>query len=58
MDFNLTEEHLMIQKAARDFAVAELLPGVIKGRKEKRKSRKEVKEGSQGWKERRKEVKK
>ena len=29
MDFNLTEEHLMIQKAARDFAVAELLPGVI-----------------------------
>ncbi|MEZ2440674.1 alkylation response protein AidB-like acyl-CoA dehydrogenase [Chitinophaga sp. W3I9] len=29
MDFQLTEEHLMIQKAARDFAVAELLPGVI-----------------------------
>lgn len=29
MDFNLTEEHLMIEKAARDFAVAELLPGVI-----------------------------
>lgn len=29
MDFNLTEEHLMIQKAARDFAVSELLPGVI-----------------------------
>ncbi len=29
MDFNLTEEHLMIQQAARDFAVAELLPGVI-----------------------------
>lgn len=29
MNFNLTEEHLMIQKAARDFAQAELLPGVI-----------------------------
>lgn len=29
MDFNLTEEQLMIQKAARDFAQTELLPGVI-----------------------------
>lgn len=29
MDFQLTEEHLMIQKAARDFAINELLPGVI-----------------------------
>ncbi|GGB76908.1 acyl-CoA dehydrogenase [Flavobacterium suaedae] len=29
MDFKLTEEHLMIQKAARDFAQTELLPGVI-----------------------------
>ena len=29
MDFQLTEEHLMIQKEARDFAVNELLPGVI-----------------------------
>ena len=29
MDFNLTEEHLMIQQAAKDFAAAELLPGVI-----------------------------
>lgn len=29
MDFQLTEEHRMIQKAARDFAVSELLPGVI-----------------------------
>ena len=29
MDFNLTEEHLMIQQAARDFAQIELLPGVI-----------------------------
>ena len=29
MDFNYTEEQLMIQKAARDFAQSELLPGVI-----------------------------
>lgn len=29
MNFNLTEEHLMIQQAARDFAQQELLPGVI-----------------------------
>jgi alkylation response protein AidB-like acyl-CoA dehydrogenase len=29
MDFELSEEHLMIQKAARDFANTECLPGVI-----------------------------
>src|SRR6201995_5650815 len=29
MHFQLTEEHLMIQKAARDFARQECLPGVI-----------------------------
>ncbi len=29
MDFSLTEEHLMIRDAARDFANNELLPGVI-----------------------------
>ena len=29
MNFNLTEEQLMIQQAARDFAQTELLPGVI-----------------------------
>jgi alkylation response protein AidB-like acyl-CoA dehydrogenase len=29
MRFELTEEHLMIQQAARDFAQNELLPGVI-----------------------------
>jgi len=29
MDFKLTEEQLMIQQAARDFAKMELLPGVI-----------------------------
>lgn len=36
MNFQLTEEHLMIQKAARDFAQSELLPGVIE-RDEKQK---------------------
>lgn len=29
MDFNLSEEHIMIRDAARDFAKNELLPGVI-----------------------------
>jgi len=29
MEFNYTEEHLMIRQAARDFAQTELLPGVI-----------------------------
>jgi len=29
MNFNLTEEHVMIRDAARDFAKTELLPGVI-----------------------------
>ena len=29
MQFELTEEHLMIQQAAREFAQTELLPGVI-----------------------------
>jgi alkylation response protein AidB-like acyl-CoA dehydrogenase len=29
MDFNLTEEHIMIQQAAKDFAQTELLAGVI-----------------------------
>src|SRR5918995_1589404 len=29
MNFQLTEEHLAVQKAARDFAQNELLPGVI-----------------------------
>src|SRR5690349_21040549 len=36
MLFKLTEEHLMIQKAARDFAQNECLPGVIE-RDEKQK---------------------
>jgi hypothetical protein len=29
MRIQLSEEHLMIQKAARDFAQSELMPGVI-----------------------------
>jgi len=29
MDFNLTEEQLMIQRAAREFAQQQCLPGVI-----------------------------
>src|SRR6266536_746446 len=29
MDFELSEEHVMIKKAARDFAKMECLPGVI-----------------------------
>lgn len=29
LNFNLTEEHLAVQEAARDFAQNELLPGVI-----------------------------
>jgi alkylation response protein AidB-like acyl-CoA dehydrogenase len=29
MNFELTEEHLSVQQAARDFAQIELLPGVI-----------------------------
>ena len=36
MDFNLTEEQIMIRDAARDFAQNELLPGVIE-RDEKQK---------------------
>src|SRR6266576_7214334 len=40
MFFELNEEHLMIQKAARDFAQTECLPGVIE-RDEKQKFPKE-----------------
>ena len=36
MDFKLSEEHLMIQQAARDFAETELLPGVIERDNEQR----------------------
>lgn len=41
MDFTLTEEHLMIRDAARDFAQTELLPGVIE-RDEKQQFPKEL----------------
>jgi len=41
MNFNLTEEHLMIRDAARDFAQTELLPGVIE-RDEKQEFPKEL----------------
>ena len=36
MNFELSEEHLMIQQAARDFAQTELLPGVIERDNEQR----------------------
>lgn len=36
MNFELTEEHLMIQQAAKDFAETELLPGVIERDTEQR----------------------
>lgn len=41
MEFSLTEEHLMIRDAARDFAQTELLPGVIE-RDEKQEFPKEL----------------
>jgi alkylation response protein AidB-like acyl-CoA dehydrogenase len=43
MDFKLTEEHLMIQKAARDFAQAELLPGVIERDEEQKFPKEQIK---------------
>lgn len=43
MRFELTEEHLMIQKAARDFAQAELLPGVIERDREMKFAAEQVK---------------
>ncbi len=43
MDFNLSEEQLMIQQAARDFANAELLPGVIERDNEQKFPHEQVK---------------
>lgn len=43
MDFNLTEEQLMIQQAARDFAQTELLPGVIERDKDQKFPAEQVK---------------
>ncbi|MFS4417688.1 acyl-CoA dehydrogenase [Maribacter sp. 2307ULW6-5] len=43
MDFKLTEEHLLIQEAARDFAQNDLLPGVVERDEEQRFPEAEVK---------------
>jgi len=43
MNFNLSEEQLMIQQAARDFAQAELLPGVIERDKDQKFPTEQVK---------------
>ena len=43
MDFKLSEEHLMIQQAAKDFAESELLPGVIDRDNEQRFPTEEIK---------------
>ncbi len=43
MNFQLSEEHLMIQQAARDFAETELLPGVIERDNEQRFPAEQVK---------------
>lgn len=42
MDFQLSEEHLMIQKAARDFAQNECLPGVIERDEQQKFPREQV----------------
>jgi alkylation response protein AidB-like acyl-CoA dehydrogenase len=42
MQFQLTEEHLMIQKAARDFAQNECLPGVIERDEQQKFPREQV----------------
>lgn len=43
MNIRLTEEHLMIQKAARDFAQNELLPGVIERDEHQKFPKEEIK---------------
>jgi len=42
MDFQLTEEHLAVQQAARDFAQNELLPGVIERDNEQKFPEKQI----------------
>jgi alkylation response protein AidB-like acyl-CoA dehydrogenase len=42
MDFQLSEEHLMIQRAARDFAQNECLPGVIERDEQQKFPREQV----------------
>ncbi len=50
MDFNLSEEQLMIQQAARDFAQSELLPGVIERDDQQKFSAEQVKKmGEMGF---------
>ena len=43
MDFNLKDEHYLIQKTARDFASNELLPEAVDRDREKRWPSNEVK---------------
>src|SRR6056300_1035388 len=43
MNFKLTEEHLAVQQAARDFAQTELLPGVIERDEQQRFPAEEIK---------------
>lgn len=43
MNFELTEEHLAVQQAARDFAQTELLPGVIERDEQQRFPAEEIK---------------
>ena len=43
MNFQLSEEHLMIKKAARDFAVNECLPGVIERDEHQRFPKEQIK---------------
>ena len=49
MDFKLTEEQLMIQQAARDFAKMELLPGVIERDEHSKFPTEEVKKNGRTW---------
>jgi alkylation response protein AidB-like acyl-CoA dehydrogenase len=43
MHFELTEEHLMIRQAARDFAQTELKPGVIERDEHQKFRQKQIK---------------
>ncbi len=47
MDFNLSEEHLAVRDAARDFAEKELLPGVIERDNEQRFPMEQIKQMGQ-----------
>lgn len=47
MDFNLTEEHLAVRDAARDFAEKELLPGVIERDNEQKFPAEQIKQMGQ-----------